>query len=204
MAKGKETGLYEPRREHDGCGISAVVNISGKREHSIIEYGRQVLLNLHHRGAAGADEAISDCSKALEINPQYAQACYNRAISYQKKDQYDLAISDFTRALESNPNDSPVYSSRAAAYGAKGEYDRAISDYTKVIELNPMSAKAYGKRAFAYYLTGKYDEAWEDVYKAQNLGLQVSPEFLKDLREASSPTVSYDITEFEDEYKSAD
>jgi glutamate synthase (NADPH/NADH) large chain len=56
----KETGLYEPRREHDGCGIGAVVKISGKREHSIIEYGKQVLLNLHHRGAAGADETTGD------------------------------------------------------------------------------------------------------------------------------------------------
>ncbi len=67
-----------------------------------------------------------------------------------------------------------------------------------------MSAKAYGKRAFAYYLTGKYDEAWEDVYKAQNLGLQVSPEFLEDLGEASPPKVLRNITEFEDGHKSAD
>jgi glutamate synthase (NADPH/NADH) large chain len=56
----KKIGLYEPRREHDACGIGAVVNISGKREHSIIEYGKQVLLNLHHRGAAGADETTGD------------------------------------------------------------------------------------------------------------------------------------------------
>jgi len=45
-------GLYESRREHDACGIGAVVNISGKREHTIIEYGKQILLNLQHRGAA--------------------------------------------------------------------------------------------------------------------------------------------------------
>jgi len=60
VVQGKENGLYEPRREHDACGIGAVVNISGKREHSIIEYGKQILLNLHHRGAAGADETTGD------------------------------------------------------------------------------------------------------------------------------------------------
>ena len=60
VVQGKEKGLYEPRREHDACGIGAVVNISGQREHSIIEYGKQVLLNLHHRGAAGADETTGD------------------------------------------------------------------------------------------------------------------------------------------------
>jgi len=53
-------GLYETRREHDGCGIGAVVNISGHREHSIIEYGKQILINLHHRGATGADETTGD------------------------------------------------------------------------------------------------------------------------------------------------
>ncbi|MHC4310048.1 MAG: glutamate synthase subunit alpha, partial [Planctomycetota bacterium] len=53
-------GLYEVRREHDACGIGAVVNISGKREHSIIEHGKEILINLHHRGAAGADEITGD------------------------------------------------------------------------------------------------------------------------------------------------
>jgi len=53
-------GLYESRREHDGCGVGAVVNISGRRDHSIIEYGKEILLNLHHRGAAGADEVTGD------------------------------------------------------------------------------------------------------------------------------------------------
>jgi glutamate synthase (NADPH/NADH) large chain len=53
-------GLYDPRFEHDACGIGAVVNISGRREHGIIDLGKQVLLNLQHRGAAGADESTGD------------------------------------------------------------------------------------------------------------------------------------------------
>jgi glutamate synthase domain-containing protein 1 len=56
----KNQGLYESRREHDGCGIGAVVNINGGRSHSIIEYGKEILSNLHHRGAAGADEITGD------------------------------------------------------------------------------------------------------------------------------------------------
>ena len=53
-------GLYESRREHDACGVGAVVNVSGQRDHQIVQYGRQVLLNLLHRGAAGADESTGD------------------------------------------------------------------------------------------------------------------------------------------------
>ncbi|MHC4843306.1 MAG: glutamate synthase subunit alpha, partial [Planctomycetota bacterium] len=56
----KNQGLYESRREHDACGIGAVVNIFGKKEHSIIEYGKEIIMNLHHRGAAGADETTGD------------------------------------------------------------------------------------------------------------------------------------------------
>jgi glutamate synthase (NADPH/NADH) large chain len=56
----KNQGLYEVRREHDACGIGAVVNISGKKDHSIIDYGKEILINLHHRGAAGADELTGD------------------------------------------------------------------------------------------------------------------------------------------------
>jgi len=56
----KNRGLYERKYEHDSCGIGAVVNIAGQSSHSIIEYGREILVNLHHRGAAGADEATGD------------------------------------------------------------------------------------------------------------------------------------------------
>jgi len=53
-------GLYNPAFEHDSCGIGAVVDIAGRKSHSIIEYGKEILLNLHHRGAAGADETTGD------------------------------------------------------------------------------------------------------------------------------------------------
>jgi len=56
----KDFGLYEVKTEHDACGIGAVVNISGKADHSIVNYGKEILINLHHRGAAGSDETTGD------------------------------------------------------------------------------------------------------------------------------------------------
>jgi len=53
-------GLYDKSYEHDACGIGAVVNITGRQDHSIIEYGKEILINLHHRGAAGSDEITGD------------------------------------------------------------------------------------------------------------------------------------------------
>jgi glutamate synthase domain-containing protein 1 len=62
ILKPEDKGLYEVRREHDSCGIGAVVNVSGEQSHSIIEYGKEILVNLHHRGAAGADEVTGDAA----------------------------------------------------------------------------------------------------------------------------------------------
>lgn len=56
----RNQGLYDPVMEHDACGIGAVVNISGEQNHSIIKYAREILVNLEHRGGAGADENTGD------------------------------------------------------------------------------------------------------------------------------------------------
>jgi len=55
-----DQGLYETKYEHDACGIGAVVHITGTRDHSILEYGKEILINLTHRGAAGSDETTGD------------------------------------------------------------------------------------------------------------------------------------------------
>lgn len=53
-------GLYRPEFEHDGCGIGFVTHIKGKKSHSIIQMGLEVLVNLTHRGAEGADAKTGD------------------------------------------------------------------------------------------------------------------------------------------------
>ena len=64
-------------------------------------------------------------------------------------------------------------------------YDRAISEFDRVLERNPRDARAYYERGLVYYNKGEYDKAWQDVHKAQSLGYQVPPEFLKLLSEVS-------------------
>ncbi|MCP5412330.1 MAG: glutamate synthase large subunit [Alphaproteobacteria bacterium] len=53
-------GLYDPRNEHDACGVGFVANIKGARSHEIISQGLQLLINLDHRGAVGADPLVGD------------------------------------------------------------------------------------------------------------------------------------------------
>ena len=56
----KQQGLYDPQFEHDNCGVGFVAHIKGKKSHSIVQKGLQVLVNLHHRGAVGADPNTGD------------------------------------------------------------------------------------------------------------------------------------------------
>jgi glutamate synthase (NADPH/NADH) large chain len=53
-------GLYDPRNEHDACGVGFVANIKGAKSHDIITQGLQLLINLDHRGAVGADPLVGD------------------------------------------------------------------------------------------------------------------------------------------------
>ena len=53
-------GLYDPRNEHDACGIGFVANIGNRKSHRIVEQGLQILENLTHRGAVGADPLAGD------------------------------------------------------------------------------------------------------------------------------------------------
>ena len=46
-------GLYDPRFEHDSCGVGFVVNIKGERSHKLVRQAFEVSVNLLHRGACG-------------------------------------------------------------------------------------------------------------------------------------------------------
>ena len=56
----KAQGLYDPRNEHDACGVGFVAHIKGKRSHDIVRQGLRILENLTHRGAVGADPRAGD------------------------------------------------------------------------------------------------------------------------------------------------
>jgi len=56
----KPQGLYDPRFEHDSCGVGFVCNVAGKKSNEIIKQGIEVLKRLAHRGATGADPKTGD------------------------------------------------------------------------------------------------------------------------------------------------
>src|SRR5690242_5032204 len=53
-------GLYDPRHEHDACGVGFIAHIKNKKSHGLIADGIRILLNLAHRGAVSADPLAGD------------------------------------------------------------------------------------------------------------------------------------------------
>jgi len=53
-------GLYDPANEHDACGVAFVVDMHGRRSRDIVDKAITALLNLEHRGAAGAEPNSGD------------------------------------------------------------------------------------------------------------------------------------------------
>ena len=53
-------GLYDPANEHDSCGVGFIADLKGRKSHKIIEDALQILVNLTHRGAVGADPLSGD------------------------------------------------------------------------------------------------------------------------------------------------
>ncbi|MGN0015740.1 MAG: tetratricopeptide repeat protein [Candidatus Avelusimicrobium sp.] len=119
------------------------------------------------------DRAIRWNTQAIEVDPKYAKAYYNRGIAYRKLQEYDKAIADYTQAIELDPKFSMAYNNRGHIYYALKEYNKAIADYTKAIEVDPKYAKAYYNRGIAYRKLQEYDKAIADYTQA----IELDPKF---------------------------
>ena len=60
MSYPPKQGLYDSRHEHDACGVGFVAHIKGVKTHETVSRGLEILLNIDHRGAVGADPLLGD------------------------------------------------------------------------------------------------------------------------------------------------
>ncbi len=65
----KKEGLYDPEFEHDACGVGFVAHLKGEKSHNIVKKGIELLINLEHRGAVGAEKNAGDGAGILTQMP---------------------------------------------------------------------------------------------------------------------------------------
>jgi glutamate synthase (ferredoxin) len=87
-------GLYDPRFEHDACGVGFVVNVKGKRSHAIVEQAVDLLCNLLHRGACGCEPNTGDGAGILIQMPDkfLRKQCAGLNIKLPEPGEYGVGL----------------------------------------------------------------------------------------------------------------
>ncbi|MFK4004490.1 glutamate synthase large subunit [Qipengyuania sp. NPDC077563] len=88
----RSQGLYDPRNEHDACGVGMVAHIKGEKSHAIIEQALTILANLDHRGAVGADPLLGDGAGILIQTPDPLIRKWAEAQGYDLPEEGDYAL----------------------------------------------------------------------------------------------------------------
>ena len=138
-----------------------------------IEYGETAKLLASRcsvrRMLAQYDDALRDCQRALEINPQDADAYVLLSAVFVAKDDKIAArqaISDSIAAHET----ASAYYMRAALDLSEGYPEIGVENLTRAIELNPLQPSYYWERGFTNLGLGRVDDSVADMKKILEVG----------------------------------
>lgn len=108
---------------------------------------------------SGKSKYETAMQKALELDPNLAEAHF--AMAQFKRDNWDWAEaeSEYKRAIELNPNLAAIYSGYAGYLSQVRRLDEAVAAIRRSLELDPLSVIANGNAIRIYYLAQRYDEA---------------------------------------------
>ncbi len=114
-----QQGLYDPRHEHDACGVGFVAHIKGKQSHAMVRQGLQILENLTHRGAVGADPLAGDGAGILIQIPDafLRKACAGLGVTLPAAGAYGVGMVFLPRDAAARVACERVMADKIAAEG---------------------------------------------------------------------------------------
>ena len=142
------------------------------------------------------EKAIADYDKAINLNPNFVDAYYNRGLIYEDRglgnilsgrDYFEKAIADYDKAIDINPNFAKAYNNRGIAYynlgliayalpnilSGRDYFEKAIADYDKAIELRHGDPKVYFNRSLILLKGKDWEEAEADLIAARDRGFDI-------------------------------
>src|SRR4029453_8301712 len=104
-------GLYNPRHEHDSCGVAFVADLHGRASHDVVRRGLEALRRLDHRGARGADPDTGDgAGVMIQVPDTFCRAvagfelppagCYATGLVFMPVSAGSANLDDEVRAVE--------------------------------------------------------------------------------------------------------
>jgi protein O-mannosyl-transferase len=119
------------------------------------------------------EEAIAQYRKALEIDPDYAEAHTNLGMALAACGRLNEAIASYLKALEINPNVAKAHNNLGNALDSSGKPDEAMPHFERAVELDPNLAEARNSLGNALREHGRVDEAMLQYEKA----LEIRPDY---------------------------
>ena len=136
-----------------------------------VETAVHLFKGIAYRNKAMLDEAIAEYKKAIETNPNYAQAHYNLGLAYSGLGMRDEAAGEYNKAIEINPNLAEAHNNLGIIYHHRGIFGEAAIEYKMALEINPNYAQAHKNLGLVYADMEMLDQAIAELKKA----LEIDP-----------------------------
>lgn len=141
-------------------------------------------------------QALANFDKAIELNPQFVDAYYNRGLVYENlgsaillsgRDYFEKALPDYSKAIELNPQFAKAYNNRGTTYynlglidyalpnvsNGKKYFEKALLDYTHAIRLRTEDPKVYFNRSLIWLKWRDWKKAKADLSRARYNGFNL-------------------------------
>lgn len=155
----------DPDRSIAAC--SKILARSSSRAHAAAFHNR----GLAFKAKGNLDQAISDISRGIRLDPQRTYRWQERGELYTKQGKYQQAIDDITEAIRLDPTPRAFrFQARAEAYRGLGDLPQAIADFDEAIRLDPVPRSfRFSDRGNALRDAGQFDRALADYETALKL-----------------------------------
>ncbi|MEN8262956.1 MAG: tetratricopeptide repeat protein [Nitrospirota bacterium] len=142
--------------------LSSIKNVENNHGYDVetVDYGK-------HRKAAELFQ------KAVEINPDSAEAHYNLGVAYGNLGMFQKAVKAYKRAVDLDPGHEKAYCNLGIVYEEAGNYKEAIEVYEKAIRMNPGSADLYLNLGITYGRSGMNRKAVD----ALKISVRIAPDY---------------------------
>jgi tetratricopeptide (TPR) repeat protein len=112
-------------------------------------------------------------NKAIELNPNYDIAWYNKGVALGKLALHNEALKAYGKAIEINPNYAKAWYGKGYSFNKLALHNEALKAYDKAIELNPNYAVAWYGKANAFNKLALHNEA----LKAYDKAIELNPNY---------------------------
>lgn len=119
------------------------------------------------------EEAIGIYTKVINMNPNDALSYYNRAIGYERNNDFEKATLDYNKAITISPNYDKPYNNLGVMAYKKGDKEKAMYYYDRALSLNPNSPESYNNIGVIHY----NDKHFNKAIGYYNRALELKPNY---------------------------